>query len=320
MKHVFGPVPSRRLGRSLGVDVVPFKTCSYDCIYCQLGRTTCKTIDRHEWPVWEPMLEELSLSLDTRPDYITFSGSGEPTLHADLGTLIKRIKTITSIPVAVLTNGSLLWRGDVRRDLQHADLVIPSLDVGDEVRFRHINRPHPLLSFEQMVEGLIAFREEFKGQYWLEVLLLGGYTSVRAEVDKIADLVRRIRPDRVQLSTVTRPPAETFADPVSPERLARLVSLFQPPAEVITDYAHATPAASHQCTADDILNTLCRRPCRLDDVMTAHQLHRIEALKHLDELRHRGLVESVAIGADFYYKATQKHGETGATATRRSAP
>lgn len=182
MRHVFGPVPSHRLGRSLGIDVVPYKTCSYNCIYCQLGRTTCKTIERQERVGWELILDELRRSLDTRPDYITFSGSGEPTLYAGLGELIERIKSVTSVPIAVLTNGSLLWRPDVRQDLQQADLVIPSLDAGDELHFQGVNRPHRSLSLEQVVEGLIAFRREFSGKYWLEVLVVAPWTSGRAQV------------------------------------------------------------------------------------------------------------------------------------------
>jgi wyosine [tRNA(Phe)-imidazoG37] synthetase (radical SAM superfamily) len=303
MKHVFGPVPSRRLGRSLGVDLVAFKTCSYDCIYCQLGRTTCKTVERRDWVSCDLLLEELRHALGSRPDYITLSGSGEPTLHAGLGTLIERIKGLTSIPVAVLTNGSLLWRADVRQELQRADLVIPSLDAGDDLRFQCINRPHESLTFEQMVEGLIAFRREYKGQYWLEVFLLGGYTSVAEEVGKIADVVRRIRPDRVQLNTVTRPPAQAFAAPVPAADLARLAELFEPRAEVIAEHPIAAPQPGAHSAAGDILVMLQRRPCRVEDIMAAHGLHRQEAIKHLDELVRRKAVEPVVVGSYLYYRA-----------------
>ena len=170
--YVFGPVPSRRLGRSLGVDLVPLKTCSYDCIYCQLGRTTCKTIERKEWVPLDAVLNELEGKLSTRPDYITLSGSGEPTLYSRLDEVIERIKSITDIPVAVLTNGSLLWQEDVQQQLAAADLVMPSLDAGDPATFHLVNRPHEALTFEKMLSGLIAFRQHFHGRYWLEVLLL----------------------------------------------------------------------------------------------------------------------------------------------------
>ncbi len=319
MRHVFGPVPSRRLGRSLGIDVVPFKTCSYDCIYCQLGRTTCKTTERRAWVGWEPLLDELKQSLDTRPDYITFSGSGEPTLHAGLGMLIERIKSMTSIPVAVLTNGSLLWRADVRQDLLQADLVIPSLDVGDELRFRCINRPHESLSFERVLEGLIAFKQEFTGQYWLEVFLLGGYTSVPAEAARIAECVQRIRPDRVQLNTVTRPGAETFAEAVPAQRLTALAGLFQPQAEVIVDLTPAAAEPLHQSTVDDILNTLRRRPCRIEDLVAAHGLHRNEALKDLDVLMGSGAVECAVTESGLYYRTRQPREGTESTEDREAA-
>ncbi len=204
--HIFGPVPSRRLGRSLGVDLVPFKTCTYDCIYCQLGRTTCKTHERKEWVPMDAVLEELKQKLATHPDYITLSGSGEPTLCPRLGEIIERIKAMTSIPVAVLTNGSLLWLKEVRAAVALADVVMPSLDAGDDLLFQTVNRPHPEITFERLVSGLEQFRREFTGQYWLEVMLLAGHTALPAHVQKIAHWVQRIRPDRVQLNTATRPP------------------------------------------------------------------------------------------------------------------
>jgi wyosine [tRNA(Phe)-imidazoG37] synthetase (radical SAM superfamily) len=308
MKHVFGPVPSRRLGRSLGIDVVPFKTCSYDCIYCQLGRTTCKTVERQDWLNWEPLIEQVKQTLDARPDYITFSGSGEPTLHACLGELISRVKSVTTVPVAVLTNGSLLWREDVRRHLQQADLVIPSLDAGDARFFRHINRPHEAIPFEQMVEGLIAFRQEFRGQYWLEVFLLAGYTSVTMEVERIAAWVKRIHPDRVQLNTVARPPVEPSAEPVPHEQLVRLAELFEPRAEVIEDYRQPLREEQVYPDADRILGTLRRRPSTIQEVLMAHGLHRNETIKCLGELTRRGVIERILVGTDLYYRAARQPG------------
>lgn len=302
MGYVFGPVPSRRLGRSLGIDLVPFKTCTYDCIYCQLGRTNRKITERHAWVTWPVILEELTRKLDSRPDYITLSGSGEPTLHAGLGELIQRIKTITSVPVAVLTNGSLLWRTDVRADLQEADLVIPSLDAGDELSFQKVNRPHSDIAFARLMEGLIAFRQQFRGQYWLEVFLLAGVTSLEAEVEKIAAGVKLIQPDRVQLNTVTRPPAETSAEAVSRSQLVRLASLFQPPAELIADYDHPAIIHSETFSPDEILELVRRRPCSIRDIAAALGIHVNETLKCLDELTRQGLVEPVGEKEETYYR------------------
>lgn len=291
MTHVFGPVPSRRLGRSLGIDLVPFKTCSYDCIYCQLGRTTHKTAQRAKYVSWEPVVREIERKLSCQPDYITLSGSGEPTLHTGLDELIGRIRAITQIPIAALTNGSLLWRADVRRELRAADLVIPSLDAGDELRFRHINRPHDSISFARMLEGLVAFRQEFSGPYWLEVFLLSGYTAIAAEVDKIAACIQLIRPDRVQLNTVTRPPAESYAEPVSPDRLSELAGLFEPRAEIVADYTRLAATDGAEAGEEDILELLRRRPCTARDIGAALGLHINHVLKCIEHLSCRKLIE-----------------------------
>lgn len=303
--QVFGPIPSRRLGRSLGIDPVPMKTCTYDCVYCQLGRTTNKTIERKSYVHWESILSDLNRKAYSRVDYITLSGSGEPTLHLGLGELIERIKAVSTIPVAVLTNGSLLWRADVREELQHADLVIPSLDAGDASRFRFINRPHESISFTRMVEGLISFRQEYRGRIWLEVLLLAGLTSTETEVTRIARWVSRIKPDRVQLNTATRPSSEPFSEAVPRDHLARLACLFEPRAEVIADYPHA----GHNADADmlagefDILELLRRRPCSVDDIVSGLGLHMNEVIKHLDALRRQNRVERVVQHDGVFYRA-----------------
>jgi wyosine [tRNA(Phe)-imidazoG37] synthetase (radical SAM superfamily) len=184
-KYIFGPVPSRRLGRSLGVDLVPFKTCSFDCIYCDLGRTTQKTTSRQPFASPEKIVEELELTLsvlDKKPDFITLSGSGEPTLNNDIGAIIRRAKEITSIPVAVLTNSSLLSLQEVRNDLSEADLVVPSLDAVTPALFEYVNRPHPSLRIEDIVQGLIQFRKQYRGQIWLEILFCRGANDDREEV------------------------------------------------------------------------------------------------------------------------------------------
>jgi wyosine [tRNA(Phe)-imidazoG37] synthetase (radical SAM superfamily) len=211
-KYIYGPVPSRRLGRSLGIDLVPFKTCTYDCIYCQLGRTTNKTMERRSYVPIEDIIGELKIKLATgeHPHYITIAGSGEPTLHSEIGELIVRIKAMTKIPVTVLTNGSLLFMPEVRAALMQADLVIPSLDAGDETMFRYVNRPHPEISFDRMVNGLIDFTRDFPGDVWLEVLLLFGITGMADETRKIAAYAERIGPQRVQLNTVCRPGGGRF--------------------------------------------------------------------------------------------------------------
>jgi len=304
--QIFGPVPSRRLGRSLGVDLVPFKTCTYDCIYCQLGRTTCKTMERKEWVPIDGVLEKLNEKLCTEPDYITLSGSGEPTLFSRLDELIDRIKAMTRVPVAVLTNGSLLWQEDVRNQLMNADLVIPSLDAGDEALFRLVNRPHEEISFEQMFSGLIDFRRGFRGEYWLEVFVIGAYTAVPGELAKVAKCVDRIRPDRVQLNTVTRPPAEEYAVGVSSERLEELASIFRPRAEIIADFRGVHRQAEFLVGREEILQMLRRRPCSVDDIADGLGMHRNEAIKHIEELNAENLLDESLSAEKLYYKVAKE--------------
>ena len=302
--HIFGPVPSRRLGRSLGVDLVPFKTCTFDCIYCQLGRTTCHTIERKEWTPMETVLDELKRKLACRPDYITLSGSGEPTLHSRLGEIIEHIQAMTAVPVAVLTNGSLLWQPQVRAELALADVVLPSLDAGDAIKFNFINRPHASLSFDQVVEGLIAFRREFTGQYWLEVFLLAGYTAILDDVNRIAALVKKIRPDRVQLNTVARPPVEEFALSVVPEELARLARRFSPRAEVVAEQPSRLAHKSRKLDARAALDLLRRRPCTAEDVARGLGVNRLETLKRLEVLVAQGEIETSRHEYEIFYRAS----------------
>jgi len=301
MRYIFGPVPSRRLGRSLGVDLVPFKTCTYDCIYCQLGRTTNKTVERREWVPLDDVLAELEQKLTTKPDYITLSGSGEPTLHSRLDELITRIRSMTQVPVAVLTNGSLLWQEKVRRQLMHAHLVIPSLDAGHSSMFQAVNRPHESISFKQMLEGLIAFREEYYGEYWLEVFLLAGHTAVESEAHKIIDCVARIKPDRVQLNTATRPTAEDYAVMADRGRMLDLAAKFDPAAEVVADYHGVHAESDFKAGRDSVLQMIQRRPCSLEDIADGLGMHRNEVLKYIEELDATGLLRKRSSAGKTFY-------------------
>ena len=292
--YVYGPVPSRRLGRSLGIDLVPFKTCSYDCIYCQLGRTTNKTTELKEYVPVDGVLDELAsrLPLEPVPDFIGLAGSGEPTLHARIGDLIAGIKKMTSIPVAVLTNGSMLWMPEVRAGLEKADLVLPSLDVGDQQSFEGVNRPHQDISFDRMTEGLIAFAEGYPGAIWLEVFVLPGISDLPDDVRKIAAIAKRIHPARVQLNTVSRPPAEDRALAAPAERLEQLGRLFPGFTEVITDsrQVESRDSTANRNAGDDILALLTRRPCTVEGISAGLGLRPSEVVKHLDVLCSRGAV------------------------------
>jgi len=310
MGYIFGPVPSRRLGRSLGVDLVPFKTCTYDCIYCQLGRTTNETVERHEWVPLNDVLEELKGKLASKPDYITLSGSGEPTLFSRLDELIAGIRSMTDIPVAVLTNGSLLWQEAVRRQLMDAHVVIPSLDAGHSSMFQAVNRPHESIPFDQMLQGLLAFREDYYGEYWLEVFLLAGHTVIDSEICKIVESVNRIKPDRVQLNTATRPTAEDYAVMVDRRKMADLVSRFDPPAEVIADYRGIHADSDFKAERESVLEMIRRRPCSLEDIADGLGMHRNEAVKYVEELDAEGLLEKRSSGAKVFYSGKHQSEQT----------
>jgi wyosine [tRNA(Phe)-imidazoG37] synthetase (radical SAM superfamily) len=302
MNCVFGPVPSRRLGRSLGVDLVPFKTCTYDCIYCQLGRTTHKTVEPVRWIPVDDVLEEVKARLESAPDYITLGGSGEPTLYEGLGELVEGIKRLTPIPLAVLTNGSLLWRADVRASLLPADVVIPSLDAGDDSLFQAVNRPHEDLRFELVVQGMIDFRQEYRGRYWLEVLLLAGYTGYAREVRRIAQHLKGIRPDRIHLNTVVRPPAEPFAEAVPRDRLEALCRLFGPDAEVVAEPAYCEETGSSDADEAQVMDMIRRRPCSSEDIAQGLRLHRSQVAKLAQRLIAAGALRCVVVQGIPYYR------------------
>lgn len=303
MDCTFGPVPSRRLGRSLGVDLVPRKKCSYDCVYCQLGRTTEKTVERTSWCDPDEIVEQVRRKLDTRPDYITLAGSGEPTLNADLGVILRGIKSITEIPVAVLTNGSLLWREDVRRELAPADLVLPSLDAASAKTFQQVNRPHESLSFQDMIMGLVSFRQGFKGRCWLEIMLLTGQITNPDEIQSLVRWVKLIQPDRVHLNTVVRPPAEPFALPVSVERLTEFAALFDPPAEVISAAAVSPGEGQYHASSEDILEMLKRRPCSIEDIAVGLDMPPGEVVKCIEILSAQNRITFSRVGEEGFYSA-----------------
>ena len=299
--YIFGPVPSRRLGRSLGVDVVPHKTCTYDCVYCQLGRTTNKTVERKAWVSHDDIIAELKEQLCHKPDYITLSGSGEPTLLRCIGDLIEQIRLLTQIPIAVLTNGSLLWQPELRRELSVAHVVIPSLDAGDSSLFAAVNRPHHSLSFEQMLEGLISFREEFSGEFWLEVFLLAGHTGIPSEVRKLARCANRIKPTRIHLNTVHRPPAEEYAGPVSQDCLRDFATFFEPKAEVVAGFRDVH-RVEFNGDREDVVRLLRRRPCTVDDIALGLGMHRNEVSKHLEALTALKQAKGSWIEGQYFYK------------------
>jgi wyosine [tRNA(Phe)-imidazoG37] synthetase (radical SAM superfamily) len=285
-KYVFGPVPSRRLGRSLGVDLIPFKTCTFDCIYCQLGRTSHHTTERREFVPMNRVLDQIkdALAQGPKPDYITLAGSGEPTLYTPLGQLIDSIHALTDVPVDIITNASTLWMDEVFDDVVKADLIIPSLDAGDEKAYMEINRSVIEITFQKLLAGLDRLRRTCPQKVWLEVFLVKGINDNPSHVKKIADLAREMKFARVQLNTAVRPPAEKFVQCLSLEELEQLADLFTPRAEIIADFPTPKIEGPFHAHADAVLGMLRRRPCTLDDIVAGLDVQKHEALKIIETL------------------------------------
>jgi wyosine [tRNA(Phe)-imidazoG37] synthetase (radical SAM superfamily) len=306
-KYLYGPVPSRRLGRSYGIDIVPSKVCTLDCIYCQLGKTIETTVERRNYVLVEPILAELreALAEGSETDFITIAGSGEPTLNSRLAEIIDGIKKVTNIPIAILTNGTLLCRQDVRADCAKADVVMPSLDAGDEQTFQKMNRPHRDISVENVISGLCAFREEFAGQIWLEVFFVEAINTGAGQIAKIKDAIERISPDKVQLNTAVRPTADPNIMRLGAEKLQDIAARLGPNCEVVADFSPARDkltisraqhalgphfAVSRQMEA--LLSMLKRRPCSLNDICAGLGISRNEASEYISDLQRRGVIHS----------------------------
>jgi wyosine [tRNA(Phe)-imidazoG37] synthetase (radical SAM superfamily) len=301
-------VPSRRLGYSLGVDFLPYKTCTLDCVYCQLGPTP-ETTDRAGcFFEEEDVLSQVQgavASARGRIDYITFSGSGEPTLNAGLGSLIRKIKAATDIPVAVLTNSTLMTREEVRQALMEADLVVPSLDAATQDVFEEVNRPHASLKIRDIIQGLIRFREGFQGRVWLEVMLVAGINDSATHIRKLKEAAAAIQPDRIQLNTVVRPPAEGFARPLTKERMEEIREIFGPEAEIIADFSSDPRLADQETIGAAIVDLVKRRPATLADLANSLGLHRNEIIKHLTDLKENGKIRVVTHKGRHYYEPSK---------------
>jgi wyosine [tRNA(Phe)-imidazoG37] synthetase (radical SAM superfamily) len=303
--HLYGPVPSRRLGRSLGVDLVPHKICTYDCIYCQIGNTTEKTLVRKEYVPVKEILEEVKSFLEEENspiDALSLSGSGEPTLHSLIRSVIEGIKAITSIPVAVITNGSLLYEEEVRQDLLRADIVLPSLDAVSSEVFVRINRPRPGFSVEKVIEGLVEFRKVYKGQIWLEILFCKGVNDGKEELLRMKKTVDRIQPDRIHLNTVVRPPFEKWAVPLNQKEMEEIRAFFGEKASIISEFDRHPPAVTERDIQGEILKILKRRPLSLTDLSQGMGIRENEIEKYIQPLVSEGKIHARIFGDSIYYE------------------
>jgi len=332
MKYLYGPVASRRLGLSLGVDIVPFKVCTLNCVYCQLGETTEMTTERKEYVPIKEVLAELRevISRDLQADFITIGGSGEPTLNSRLGELIDGIRKITKIPVAILTNGTLLYRRDVRADCAKADVVLPSLDAGDKRAFEEVNCPHKDILIENLISGLCLFRKEFAGQIWLEVFLIEGLNTDADQIAKIKEAIERIQPDKIQLNTAVRPTTRAGINKVDPQKLQEIAQQLGEKCEVVADFSSArysermsgdtqdvvdpavvsgmSPVGNLSQAGDPkkmetLLSMLKRRPCSLEDIHSAMGIGRIEALKYITHYQQQSIIDTFEKDGTIFFKA-----------------
>ncbi|HZV45977.1 MAG TPA: radical SAM protein [Thermodesulfovibrionales bacterium] len=302
MKYVYGPVPSRRLGFSLGLDLVPYKTCTLDCIYCQLGRTTQKTAARNLYAPTADILEEIKEAVKhkKRIDYITISGSGEPTLNSGIGALIKKVKAFTTIPVAVLTNGTLLFMEDVQKDLLDADIVLPSLDAASLQVFRRVNRPHHSLKIEAILDGLKKFRKLYHGQIWLEIMLIKGFNDNAEELLSLRNAVSEIQPDMVYLNTVVRPPAEIYAKPLRSDEMMIAKNYFDNHCEVIAEF-HDQAVGEIQNVEEAIIEMAQRRPLTIIDIANVLGISEANAEKWVNGLKEAGKLKERQYNEIKYY-------------------
>lgn len=301
-KYIFGPVHSRRFGRSLGVDLVPLKTCTMDCVFCQLGHTARSTIVRKEYVPVELVNAEIAdwLKSGEPVDCITLSGSGEPTLHSRFGDVIHFIHKTTTTPVLLLTNSSLLHMAPVRRAASRADIVKVSLSAWDQESFERINHPCPGLTFERYIAGLVAFRAEFKGQLVMEVFLVRGVNADKDAAEKISALVKLIKPDRVQFNTAVRPPADRSVLPVTSSRMKVLAKMFSPRAELIPSMAPGKGTAI-KATGDEILALLRRHPCTISQVAKAFRMPVLNAKTTIESLLRNRKVAIRRVKDKVYY-------------------
>ncbi|MCK4236838.1 MAG: radical SAM protein [Candidatus Krumholzibacteria bacterium] len=309
MKRIFGPVPSRRLGRSLGIDVIPYKTCTFDCVYCECGKTTDKTCKRREFYPLDELLKEVDHRLSEipeKPDVLTLSGAGEPSLYSKMGELIIELKRMSSLPVAVITNSSLLAINDVREEMLTADIVLPSLDTAIEETFELINRPHEECSLEGIIDGLKNFLMRFGGRVLFEILLVDGFNTDERNLLALRDTLGRFRLDSIQLNTAVRPGTEKDIGPLDTESLGKIRALFGAGCEIVAGASTARLTQEDRGVTEKIIGLLERRPCTAEDIHRSLGIPVPGVVKIISALSEEGRVISETHGEKTFYTATKR--------------
>jgi len=310
-KHLFGPVPSRRLGMSLGIDLIPKKVCSLNCVYCEVGKTTKLTLNRMAYVKYDQVITELKQFMRNKPkiDYITFSGSGEPTLNSRIGEVLNFSKiNYPDIKTAVLTNGTLFFSQKLRTELLQADVILPSIDAASQAVFEKINRPNSNLKIETYIQGLIDFRKEYKGKIWLEIFLLKDYNDSKKELDLLKKAILKINPDSIQLNTLDRPGTVTGLIPLVKSELQEIIDYWNMPnVEIIVAAQERTSVESYSGDIETaIIETIARRPCTLDDLHHFLGVHVNEINKYLGTLEANNKIETVRLERGVFYELKHK--------------
>lgn len=295
----------------MGINIVPYKVCSYDCVYCEVGKTTKLTVKRESFFSPEEIFQEFCDYIDKvgRLDYVTFSGSGESTLNKDIGFLIDRVKDETDKPIAILTNGSLLWMDEVKHDLKNADLIIPSLDAVSENIFKMVNRPHPSLNINKVIEGIKDFTQSFKGRVWVEILFVRGMNDTEDEIRRLAEAINVINPFRVQLGTVIRPGIEDYALPVSSSKLdgikKEMVKLCHSPVEAIKEFDKSN--VDFLVNLDKaVLKMIAIRPCTMEDLTRAFDVDEQTMRTTLEKLKEERNIEQGLFSGKVFFKGLHR--------------
>jgi len=306
-EYLFGPVPSRRLGISLGVDLIPYKTCSLNCVYCEIGRTTDLKIKRKEYIKIDKIIEELNTYLKSNPelDFITFSGQGEPTLNSGMEKVIDFLKdNYPEYRIAVITNSTLIHRENVRKCLKKCNVILPSLDSATKKSFQKINRPHSNLNINKIIEGLIKFSKDFNGKIWLEIFIIPGINNSYTELKALKKHIIKIDPDIIQLNTLDRPPAESWVKKASLKNLEDIKDFFKPlKTEIIAKYKRRSQITSfNKNISKQIINTVQRRPCTIQELKEILNIHKNELNKYLGSLVEDGILEKDKRERGTFYK------------------
>ena len=308
MAYIFGPVPSRRLGLSLGVDLIPAKTCTFDCLYCQVGRTTSSILE----PKSFVSVGDIALEIENKlkkysPDAITLAGSGEPTLNSQIDQVIASIKGMTRTRVVLLTNGALFWRDDVRQRVLQADIIMPTLSSAFDDTFRRIHRPHPGLELSNVIDGLNALRQDYHGQLFLEVIFLAGINDTEKEIQGLKKVIEQINPDRIQLNTVVRPPADSSANGLDRKRLEEIKIFFGERTEIIAEVPLEGKKGKAETLVKDFFDMLKRRPLRPVDIANALSLSTVEVEDLVKGMLIKGYIRRQEHAGDVYYLKNEKN-------------